>query len=139
MSFSFGSVTRPMRPRAKIIAWTAVAIAVTMTAGILAARFHADPAGRFHSYPVIPHSYCDVLAFSNGTVTLQTCCGDESWGTYQRAPDGHWVWTSVHGSKTLLKTNVYNIALGTFSATFTQKQTLSSFTLRRRLFTKVPL
>jgi hypothetical protein len=130
---------RIMTPKTKKIAW--LTVAAVLIAGIVAVcwRLRAEPLGAFHSYSIFPHDSCDLLTFSNGTVTLQTCCGDESWGTYRREGDGHWVWTWRHGTKKPT-TNTYIIQPGAFSITCTGTQSpSSSFTLRRRLFSKIPL
>jgi len=128
-----------MTLKAKRLTWATVAAIVI--AGFIAAcsRLRAEPFGSFHSYSVFPHARCDLLTFSNGTVTLQTCCGDEAWGTYQREGDGRWAWTWRRGTKKPT-TNTYIINPGAFTITCTDTQSSSSsFTLRRRLFTKIPL
>lgn len=56
------------------------------------ASFRSEPSGYVHAGTIINHSHSDILEFSGGTVTLRTCCGDESWGTYTRLPDGQWIW-----------------------------------------------
>ena len=128
-----------MTPKTKRLTWVAAAILLVGIVCFAFAQLRAAPTGRYHSYSIFPHDSCDVLTFSNGTVTLQTCCGDESWGSYQRAADGRWVWTWRHGGKKPT-TNTYIIEPGVFTISCTDTQSpSSSFTLRRRLFTKIPL
>ncbi len=127
-----------MKGRIKIIACALLAAAVVGSAGLILRRLQAAPTGRFHSYSVFPHDTCDLLVFSNGTVTLETCCGDEAWGRYGKGADGRWLWYWVHVGKKPT-TNIFLVQPGAFTATFTETQTLSSFTLRRRAFKKIPL
>lgn len=123
----------------KTIAWVTVLTVLIVGASALCWKLRAEPGGEFHSYPIVPHDSCDLLTFSNGIVTWHTCCGDESWGSYQRETDGRWVWTWPHRGKKP-STNYYVIQPGAFTVTCTDTQSpFSSFTLRRRVFTKIPL
>ena len=138
LSSDIPGTTRTVKPKIKRFAWLALA-AVFATGAVLAAGWlRSSPSGHFHSYSIFHHDTCDVLTFSNGTVTLQTCCGDEAWGSYERAADGHWVWTFRHGGKKPT-TNYFVVQPGAFAITCTDTQSpSSSFTLRRRLSTKIP-
>ena len=127
-----------MRTRTKgIVYLTPLAIAAAYAVAFVGPR--AEPTGYVASYSIFPHASTDVLDFSRGTVTLRTCCGDESWGTYSRAPNGAWIWHLRHGSEQPVANEVL-IRAGFFSMSFADtKNPAMKFTLRRRVFTKFPL
>lgn len=52
-----------------------------------------NPHGKYASYEFFGHALTDVLRFENGKVTLETCCGNEAYGTYAKDPTGGWIWT----------------------------------------------
>jgi hypothetical protein len=98
-------------------------------------RLRAEPLGSFHSYNIFPHATSDLLTFEGGKVTLRTCCGDETWGTYRKRTDGQWEWTWTMGRRPAGR---WIVQPGAFTMTFTDTQTATSFTLRRRMFEKIP-
>ena len=59
----------------------------------LICSFTDDPRGMYASWEFFPHHYNDVLRFEDGKVTLETCCGNEAYGTYAKDENGKWVWT----------------------------------------------
>jgi hypothetical protein len=98
-----------------------------------------EPTGSYASYSIFPHDKSDTLTFSSGAVTWRTCCGDESWGTYQQCPNGQWFWTLRNGSKNPT-TNTFIVEATAFRLTCTDtQQPSSSFSLRRRFLAKFPL
>lgn len=131
--------SRLVKTRTKRILW----IAPLVASGILALAFirHGTAlSGYVASYSLYGHDSCDVLDFTGGAVTLRTCCGDESWGTYSRSDDGTWHWSLVRGTKKILWQDTFAVHPGLLSMTFTSEKDPSfSFTLRRRLFSKLPL
>ena len=52
-----------------------------------------NPRGKYASYEMVPHAWTDVLRFQDGKVTRETCCGDETYGTYTQDASGRWIWT----------------------------------------------
>ena len=106
---------------------------------LLASHLRAVPVGHFASYSVLPHAITDVFTFSGGSVTWQTCCGNELIGNYQRGDDGTWVWRSEWGTKKRVK-HTFIVRPGVFRTEFIDKESpAKSFSLRRRLFTSIPL
>ena len=75
-----------------LITVTLIGIPAAIVYGIAIASFSDDPAGKYSSYELFKHDFIDVVRFENGLVTLETCCGDEDFGTYHQDPDGRWVW-----------------------------------------------
>ena len=57
-------------------------------------RFASEPSGYVEAYSIIHHEQNDALEFAGGKVTAKTCCGDFPMGTYERMPDGRWIWHS---------------------------------------------
>ena len=127
-----------MKSKTKWFLWlTPLSIATTYTVAVVGLR--SEPSGYVASYSIFDHSITDVLDFSGGTVTLRTCCGNESWGTYSRSSDGAWIWHRRHESPTLVSQELV-VRPGFFSIHFAETQNPSShFTLRRRAFTAFPL
>ena len=113
----------------------AVILAGAVTATVL--RLRAEPSGSFHSYSIFPHDKLDRLSFEAGKVTLQTCCGDAGWGSYRRTRNGQWLWTWTTGSNPAIKSN-WIVEPGVLAMTFTDPKTATSFTLRRRVFDRIP-
>ena len=104
------------------------------------ASMRSEPSGYVASFSIFPHASNDVLNFSQGTVTLQTCCGDSSYGTYSRMPDGRWIWHLRMGTKNPPFAKEILVQSGFLSMSFADTQDPSiKFTLRRRLFEKLPL
>ena len=130
--------SRHVKTRTKRILWlTPLAIAAAYAVAFVSLR--SEPSGYVASYSIIPHDSNDVLDFSHGIVTQRTCCGDESWGTYSRSPDGTWLWHIRHGSKNHA-TNDIIVRPGFFSMSFADTQDPAiRFTLRRRVFKQFPL
>ena len=127
-----------MRTKTKrVLLLTPLAIAAAYAAALVALR--SEPSGYVASYSIYPHAGTDVFDFSRGNVTLRTCCGDEPWGTYSRSPDGAWVWHLRRGTKKPVTREIL-VQPGFLSMRFTDLQDPSkTFTLRRRLFTQIPL
>lgn len=126
-----------MNTVAKRVLWFTLPFAAVFYA--LSARDYSVPSGYVASYSIFPHDPNDVLNFAHGTVTLQTCCGDEFWGTYSRSADGAWVWHLRRGSKKPI-TREIQINSEFSSMSFIDLQDPSkTFTLRRRLFKRLPL
>ena len=126
-----------MKTRALHILWlTPLAIAVAYSVALVGIR--SEPFGYVASYSVFPHAENDVFHFSHGLVTLETCCGEEMWGTYSRSADGDWIWHLRHVTSTT--TQEIRVRSGLFSMRFTDARDPSKeFTLRRRLFKELPL
>jgi len=104
------------------------------------AGFRSEPWGYVASYSIFPHSETDVLNFRSGSVTLQTCCGEEAWGTYARLKDGTWVWHRIRPGTNGPMARDFLVRSDYFSMTFTDTQSPSNvFTLRRRVFMNFPL
>ena len=124
------------RRRNWIIFGSAVLL-LTISTAATARRLRAEPMGSFHSYSVVAHSPRDLLTFEKGSVQWHTCCGDQDWGTYQKDPDGRWIWTCTAGNNRVPPT-IWIVEPGVFGMTFSDTQTGTAFTLRRRLFEKIP-
>ena len=124
-----------MKTKTKRILWlTPLVIAAAYVMALVG--LHSEPSGYVASYSIFPHDGNDVLDFSRGTVTLRTCCGDVPWGTYSRSPDGAWIW---HDSPAT-KSKEILVQSDLFSVSFTDMRDPSNkFTLRRRVFTQLPL
>ncbi len=58
----------------------------------LSVVYSREPRGYFGSYKMLPHDSGDVLHFTNGVVSWESCCGQEFLGTYTRSPEGAWLW-----------------------------------------------
>ena len=114
-----------------------IALVIAIPVVATARRLRGEPMGSFHSYSIVAHSPRDLLTFENGSVQWHTCCGDQDWGTYRKDPDGRWIWTCTAGNKRV-KPTVWIVEPGVFGMTFSDTQTAPSFTLRRRLFEKIP-
>jgi hypothetical protein len=127
-----------MSMKYKAVAWVASVVVVAVGASFVVSRLRSEPAGQLLAYPITGHDSGDVVVFSKGVVTLQTCCGNESWGTYATTSDGRWLWIWVAGT-TKPRTNMFFIEPGVFITTFTEAQNVSSFSLRRRVLPKVRL
>lgn len=133
-----------MKTRTKRILWLTPLIAAALLA-LAFVRHGTALSGYVASYSLYGHNSRDVLDFAGGTVTLRTCCGDESWGTYSRSSDGTWHWslvrdTTVRGTKKIMWQETFLVRVGWLSMTFTSERDPSfTFTLRRRLFSKLPL
>jgi len=92
-----------------------------------------------HAGTIINHSHSDIFDFSHGTVTLRTCCGDESWGSYTRLPDGQWIW-HVQIYQTAPPVMDFIVRPGPFSMSITDAADPSKhYVLRRRVFKQCPL
>lgn len=124
-----------MKTKTKRILWlTPLAIAVGYVLALVGLR--SEPSGYVASYSIFPLDGNDVLDFSRGTVTLRTRWGDKPCGTYSRSPDGAWIWHFSYGTK--LKAML--VQSRPFSMSFTDTDDPSNrFTLRRRVFTQIPL
>lgn len=103
------------------------------------AGFRAEPSGLVSSYSFFAHDPYDTLKFSRGLVTLQTCCGDEPWGTYSRATDGSWIWhVRPHGRAD--RGGDVRVTSELWAIRFTDLAAPAHiFTLPRRVFRQVPL
>jgi hypothetical protein len=113
-----------------------VVIGAVLIYGIVLIDLRAEPNGYVASYSLFAHSKTDVLNFSHGKVILQTCCGDEDWGTYEDAPGASWIW-HLRG-KGFVKAMDFRVSSGPFSMTFTETGgQMEPFTLRRRAFRNV--
>jgi hypothetical protein len=122
----------------------AVAGIVALAGGsvIVASRCRAEPVGHFAAYPNFSlHERRDVLTFAKGSVTLQTCCGDEPMGSYQRTKGGNWYWSysSKRGTNTpIIKGFV--VEPGAMGLTLIGKEnSTNTHSLRRRLFVRLPI
>ena len=114
-----------------------VVIGVVVIYGVVLIDLRDEPYGYVASYSLFAHSENDVLNFSQGKVTLQTCCGDQEWGTCERASDGSWIW-HLRG-KGFVKLMDFRVRSGPFSMTFTETGgQMEPFTLRRRAFKNLP-
>jgi hypothetical protein len=97
-----------------------------------------EPSGYVSSFSLFPHSGLDVANFYDGKVTLETCCGDQNWGTYEKTANGSWVWTMRNGERGPT-VGIYRVEPGLFWMTFTDLNVSHQpFTLRRRAFKKYP-
>ena len=81
----------------KLLKRIAAATLILAVSGVLAYLVSAiglssDPKGKYSSYEFYPHSKKDVLRFADGIVTLETCCGNEAFGSYSRDSSGDWIW-----------------------------------------------
>lgn len=80
-----------MKPFIRKVIWTSVLVTALVAAtggGYLRSR----PVGLFQAKPIVGyHDARDVLRFSGGLVTLETCCGDSPLGAYHQT-NGSWVW-----------------------------------------------
>ena len=128
-----------MRTRTKqILLLTPLAVAAAYAVALTG--FRAEPSGYVASYSFLPHARTDVLDFSHGIVTLRTCCGDSPCGTYSLSPEGRWVWHLRYGSPKPHLTGEIHVRSSAFSMSFSDLSNPSSqFTLRRRVFTTIPL
>lgn len=127
-----------MKISTKRILWlTPLGIAAAYVVALVGLR--SEPSGYVASYSVFPHATTDIFDFSHGTVTLRTCCGNSSWGTYSRSSDGAWIWHLRYGTRRRT-TREIRVQSGFFSMTFTVIEDPSvKFTLRRRVFANYPL
>lgn len=92
------------------------------------------PIGYFGSYKMLPHDETDVLHFTNGVVSWETCCGDETVGTYKRLRGGSWIWVCVMGKKRPA-TNEIILRPGLLSLTCIEVSSSTNvFRLPRRFF-----
>jgi hypothetical protein len=80
-----------LSPRVKRIAAIVACLAIP---ALVAATVYCRraPIGYFGSWKMIPHDRDDVLHFTTGVVSHETCCGQEQLGTYRQMADGSWVW-----------------------------------------------
>lgn len=92
------------------------------------------PFGHFDSTILMGrHDSEDVLTFSNGIVTWETCCGDQPVGSCERLPDGTWAWHLVMGKKKQT-TNEIVVQPGLFWLSCYETSTPTKiYKLRRRL------
>lgn len=106
-----------------------------------------DPHGTFASYGFFPHHVNDVLRFEHGKVTLETCCGDEDYGTYEQDSQGWWVWKCQHQMRPadrtqwrLTEPEYYRLHRSLFHLRVELQDRLPfGIDMRRRLFTTWPL
>ena len=78
----------------RLILWSIILLTVAGLGYVLALiALTDDPKGKYASYEFIPHASTDVLRFESGKVTLETCCGNEAYGTYAQDGSGVWIWT----------------------------------------------
>ena len=125
---------------ARVCASLMTAILLTIVGYLISLLMHTKVDGIFHSYDIFKHDPCDVLNFSGGTVTLQTCCGDELWGTYEKSDDGRMRWTFRRGATVTSFDQVFVVQVNALSITCTPVDPLrKAFDLRRRLFRNFPL
>ena len=117
--------------------WGALAIVLSGAVTTTVLRMRAAPAGSFHSFGIFPHDNLDLLTFEAGQVTLRTCCGNSDWGLYRQEPDGRWLWTWPSRNNPAT-TSTWIVEPGALFMTFSDPQTATSFTMRRRLFEKIP-
>ena len=106
-----------------------------------------NPSGKYASYEFFPHSETDVLRFEDGKVTLETCCGNEAYGTYAQDVSGRWIWTHqfqirpadrtkwqmTSPRRFILHRSLFSLRVEALD------QTALWFDMRRRLFNNVPL
>jgi hypothetical protein len=99
-----------------------------------------EPSGYVSSYSIYSHDPYDVLDFSNGFVTMRTCCGDETHGSYTRSSAGQWIWTnSIRPKDKEVVLDTYVMEPHAFSITFVNSTNSAQiFTLPRRFFVKLP-
>ena len=127
-----------MKARIKRILILGAAVIVGAYA-IALASFRSGPAGYFHSFPQFPHDRADVLDFSDGVVTLRTCCGDGSLGSFSQNAEGTWIWHCQATDRPQGAID-YVIHPGVFSMRFINtKDAADTYTLRRRVFRNWPL
>ena len=116
----------------KVAAISASAVCVVLFA--LSAVFQQRPIGLFGSYKMLPHESGDVLRFTNGVVSHETCCGQEFLGSYKRLPDRTWMWHYSTGKKKVY-TNYFVLKPGLFWLTcIDAKEPTNTWRLPRRLF-----
>lgn len=119
----------PQVKRAAILSLCVVGLALVVLSALCGQR----PIGYFGCYKLLPHASTDVLHFTNGIAILETCCGDETVGTYGRSSDGSWIWLCVMGKKKPV-TNEFVLRPGLFSITCIQRsEPTNIFRLPRRL------
>lgn len=78
------------------LATAALSLLLVIAYGIVIGSVGDDPRGKFASYRFFPHHKNDVLRFEDGKVRLETCCGNEEYGLYQKEPSGQWTWIYQH-------------------------------------------
>lgn len=130
-----------MRGRRKLLIFLLIGspLVLVFVYGLCLVSFRAEPTGLVASYSVYAHAMNDTLKFADGKVTLQTCCGDESWGTYVQGADGAWIWHMTPPSKGRVAGDI-RLQPGWFAMRFTGvTDPTVDFTLRRRVFRRVPL
>lgn len=106
-----------------------------------------DPHGKYGSYEFFAHSLNDVLRFENGKVTLETCCGNEAFGTYAMDSTGAWIWTQQRQMRPADRTKWHMTPPRRFrlhrSVFFLRMDSLDQpafrLDMRRRLFHQIPL
>jgi hypothetical protein len=127
-----------VKTRTKRILWFApIVIVAAYTVALI--RFRSEPSGYVTAYSVIGHTPSDAFDFHDGTVTIRTCCGDLSAGTYTRSAGGAWLWQFRYGDYKVDHGD-YFVQSGLFSMRFTDAKTPSKeFTLRRRVSLSLPL
>jgi len=125
-----------VRTKTKRILWlTPLIIAAGYFGAVIG--FRSEPSGCVASYDFFPHSSNDVLIFSHGTVTLHTCCGDESFGTYARSADGKWIWHYTREAQP--RSADIRIRAHFFSISLERPDDPSvTLSLRRRVFADLP-
>ena len=109
---------------------------------VVGAGWRAEPSGHVAAYPDFSlHESRDVLTFSKGQVTLQTCCGDGPMGSYRRMEDGSWYWSYTATRVTNASVvKGFVVKPGALGMIFIGKEnSTDTHSLRRRRFVRLPI
>ncbi len=82
------------------------ALAALIVAMVICQR---EPIGYFNSYKLMPHADDDVLHFTNGIVSYETCCGDTLEGYYRRTTNSTWVWDRTYRRKSKVTNDIAGV------------------------------
>jgi hypothetical protein len=105
-----------------------------------------DPNGKYAGDKFSGHAATDIIRFDAGKVRLETCCGDEDYGTYAKDSEGRWIWTYQYQRRPadrskwhlstpqhfILRRSLFNIHIESI------EPPSSALTMRTRLFNDLP-
>jgi hypothetical protein len=126
----------PLSRKRKVVFISVLTAALVLV--VLSALFRQRPLGKFASYKMMLHDTGDVLRFTNGMVSWETCCGQQFVGNYEKSQHGEWIWHMrlSMGKKKPPLTNDYILGPGLIWLTCKDASApTNNWRLRRSLFT----
>jgi hypothetical protein len=106
-----------------------------------------DPHGKYAAVKFSGHAEADIIRFEAGRVRLETCCGDEDYGTYAKDSEGRWIWTyqyqlrpsSDHSKWHLSTPHLFNLRRSLFNIHIESiEPPVAELSMRTRLFNDIP-